>query len=145
MSAFERDREASVPASVRAAWEAVAAHWDDPAGHDALFTLTAQHQVYAWTAARYREARAGKPAGSADPHLERMRKAAEATLLVTATNRETRKQPYLSSFIVLALVGFMIVLGMLLAVYMRGRGPREAATPPLNSAGSPAAASSQVR
>lgn len=144
MAVFERDREASVPASVRAAWEGVAASWDDAKAHDALFTLTAQHQAYAWTAARYREARAGKPAGSVEPHLERMRKAVEATLLVTATHREKRKQPYLSSIIVLGLVGFMIIVGMMLATYMRGRGPRDTGAP-VNSSGSPAAASSQVR
>ncbi|MDX2094184.1 MAG: hypothetical protein SFX73_40510 [Kofleriaceae bacterium] len=145
MDAFERERETSVPATVHNAWEAVVADWDNPATHDALFALTAQHRVYAWTAARYREARAARPPGAADPHLERMRKAAEATLLVTATQRDSRKQPYMSSFIVLALVAFMIVVGMMFAMYMRGRGPREAKALPVNSAGSPAAASSQVR
>src|SRR5688572_22855922 len=78
MATFAAEREASVPEPVRAAWDQVSAAWDDAALHDALFTLTAEHGAYAWTAARYREARAGKPEGTIDPHLERMRKAAEA-------------------------------------------------------------------
>src|SRR5512139_1925399 len=67
MAAFEKDREASVPAVVRAAWHHTSNNWEDPSSHDRLFALTAEHQCYAWTAARYRDAGAPPP-GSTVPY-----------------------------------------------------------------------------
>jgi hypothetical protein len=139
MDAFARDREASVPEEVRAAWDHVIAHWDDQAAHDALFSRTAEHQAYAWTAARYREASERQPSetapyrqsveGSPDAlaHLERVRKAAEASLMVTATaHRANQRTPYVSSFLVLGVVAVMIFVGLVLAMHLRNREPENA-------------------
>lgn len=136
MDAFARDHEASVPDEVRAAWDHAVAHWDDQAAHDALFSRTAQHQAYAWTAARYREASERQPSESAPyrqsvegspdalAHLERVRKAAEATLMVTATaHRANQRTPYVSSWLVLGLVAVMIFVGLVLAMHLRDREP----------------------
>lgn len=146
MGAFEKDRDEAVPSSVRAAWDVVVEHWDDPKAHDVIFALTAEHQTYAWTAARYREARASRPAGATEPHLDRVRKAAEAALFVTATATRTKQRtPYASSILVLALVMFMILVGLMYAKFMKGRASQEAEPTTINSAGSPAAAPTQVR
>lgn len=121
MEAFARARDAEVPPSVIAAWERVDAAWDEAAAHDALFSLTAQHACYAWTAARYRDARDGQGAVRTDPHLARVRRAAEATLLAGATRpRDKERTPYRSAMMVLALLVIMIVVGLMLAMVQRG-------------------------
>lgn len=147
MDAFARELDAQAPASVRAAWAQVCDRWEDAAAHDALFSLTAEHEVFAWTAARYREAGAHPPDATAPyretaesrpgatAYLERVRKAAEATMLVSATPRRGERQPYMSSLVVLALLALMIVVGLALAMFMDG----------LNSGDPPPAARVQVR
>jgi hypothetical protein len=118
------ERDAAVPQVVQDAWARVHASWDDPRAHDELFALTAQHSCYAWTAARYREVRADKGAASTDPRLERVRKAAEATLLATASVRpRTGKQPYGTSAVVLVIAIIMIVIGLMFAASRPTRPP----------------------
>ncbi|HEU4614580.1 MAG TPA: hypothetical protein VFS15_20935 [Kofleriaceae bacterium] len=84
---------------VRAAWQRVTDAWAEPAEHDRFFHLVVKHQSFAWAAARYRER--GDDA-IAKTHLERLRKAALAALMVTAAKRPAQeKMPYRSSLIVL--------------------------------------------
>jgi hypothetical protein len=149
MEAFARERAdaPAPPASVRAAWDQVCERWEDASAHDALFSLTTAHKVFAWTAARYREAGAPPPASTAPyrettesrpgaaAYLERVRKAAEATLLVSATPRGEHRHPYMSSLLVLAVLALMVIVGLMLAMFMHGR----------NSASEPPTAPTQVR
>jgi hypothetical protein len=138
MEAYARTREAAVPDAVAAAWDRVLEAWDDAGRHDALLGLVAQHDAYAWAAARYREARRSAPASPApfrsypdhavdavaDRQLERMRRAAEATLLASASTREDRaRAPYRAATAVLAMFIFAIVAGMLFASVLRPGQP----------------------
>jgi len=135
MEAYARTREAAVPPEVAAAWERVIEAWDDTERHDALLRLAAQHDAYAWTAARYRDAKRAAPASPspfrsypdhaalaiADRQLDRMRRAAEATLYASATAPEERgRTPYRATRAVLALLVFAIALGLVFAMLIRG-------------------------
>jgi hypothetical protein len=135
MEAYARTREAAVPPEVAAAWERVIEAWDDTERHDTLLRLAAQHDAYAWTAARYRDAKRAAPASPspfrsypdhaidaiADRQLDRMRRAAEATLYASATAREERgRTRYRGTRVVLALLVFAIALGLVVAMLVRG-------------------------
>lgn len=153
MEAYAQARDAAVPGSLRVAWDALIEAWDEPARHDRVLQLTVQHGCYAWTAERYRGVRARRGADATDPYrvasdrrgadatdhyLERIRRAAEAALLVTATRRErTGPQPYRGTTMLLALIVVMIVLGVLYATFVRARGATQG--------GAPAPPMSQVR
>jgi hypothetical protein len=96
---------------VTAAWDRVVEQWDDAARHDALIGFVAKHSCYAWAAGKYKE-RAGDPI--ADKQLERLRKAATATLLATATPRKQAEEtPYKKTLIWLLVLVVMLVLGIL--------------------------------
>ena len=97
---------------VTAAWDRVVEDWDDPARHDALIGLVAQHNCFVWAAARYKE-RAGDPI--ADKQLERLRRAATATMLATATARPEASQPYRKTFLYFAFVVFILLATVLAA------------------------------
>ncbi len=129
MEAYARTREA-VPDAVAAAWDGVLEAWDDAERHAALLRLVAQHDAYAWAAARYRDAKRSAPASPApfrsypdhavdavaDRQLERMRRAAEATMLASASTREERaRSPYRAATAVLAMFIFAIIAGMIFA------------------------------
>jgi hypothetical protein len=113
MAAFAEARAAAVPEVVRAAWDHVIAEWSDPARHDALFGLAAEHTAYAWVAACYRgraRARGGDPV--AERQLERLRRAAEATLFATGAVRPVAgAAPY---------KGVVATLGVLIIVLLAG-------------------------
>jgi hypothetical protein len=97
---------------VRGAWLRVTETWTDSALHDELFKLALSDNCLAWVAAQYRE-RGDDPI--AKQQLERLRKAALAAMMVTATERQAReKTPYRSSFIVLG----CLLLAMLLALFV---------------------------
>lgn len=97
---------------VRGAWEAVTETWSDSAKHEALFKLAVADNCLAWVAARYRE-RGDDPI--AKEQLERLRKAALASMMVKATERQANaKTPYRSTFIVLG----CLLLAMLLALFV---------------------------
>jgi hypothetical protein len=130
MEAFARARDASVPEEVAAAWERVLEAWDDPGRHDALLRLIARHEAYAWAAAKYRDAKRAAPASPspfrsypdhavdaiADRQLDRMRRAAEATLYASASAREDRgRSPYRAATAVLAMFIVAIVAGLIFA------------------------------
>jgi hypothetical protein len=151
MEAYARARDAAVPPEVTAAWERVVEAWDDTERHDALLRLAAQHDAYAWTAARYRDAKRAAPAAPspfrsypdhavdaiADRQLDRMRRAAEATLYASATAREERgRAPYLATRVVLAMLILAIVAGLVFAVLVRG--PRLAGPGPVPAEAQPA-------
>ena len=95
---------------MRAAWDRVVEQWDDASRHDTFVGLVAQHNCFAWAAARYKE-RAGDAV--ADRQLERLQRAATATMMAGATVREDKqKQPYASVFVVLIGLLIMAVLGL---------------------------------
>lgn len=147
MEAYSDARGAAVPAEVAAAWDRVLEAWDDDARHDALLGRVAQHDAYAWAAARYRDAKRAAPASPApfrsypdhavdaiaDRQLDRMRRAAEATLYASASAREDRdRSPYRATTAVLALLILAVVAGLVFATALRqlppgGAGP---STPP---------------
>lgn len=129
MDAYARDRDARVAAPVQAAWEQVAAAWDEPARHDELFRLTVLHACHAWTAARYRTEWQARGGTGLDPHLERMRKAAEATLLTTATPRAEARAPYQGARLTLIVLVVLIVIGGVAAVVLGGQARSIAPAP----------------
>jgi len=109
------------PDPVVAAWDQAVANWDDPARHDALLAQVATFSCFAWAAARYRE-RAGDPV--ADKALERLRKAATATMLATATVRkDEEKVPYRNAILILIALVILIAVGMIYAK-ARDHAPR---------------------
>ena len=84
---------------VEAAWAACEQAWDDPKTHDAFFALVAQHDCFAFAAGKYK-ARAGDAV--ADKQLERLRRAATATMMATATAKPAKqRQPYRGLVVVL--------------------------------------------
>lgn len=96
--------------AVEAAWTRAVEQWDDPARHEALLGLVAQHSAFAWAAARYKE-RAGDPI--AERQLERLQKSATATMLATAARKPNAKDgPYRRTILFVALLLVMVVLGL---------------------------------
>lgn len=120
MAAFEAARDADVPAAVREAWHAAAGHWDDPAHHDELFRVVASHGAYAWAASHYR----ARKDDIAVRQLERLRRAAEATLLASATARpDAAASPYKATRAVLIVLILFVLIGLAYAMIMRARTP----------------------
>lgn len=124
------DDDAAVPDSVRAAWQHAVDGWDEPARHDALLAQVAQHGCYPWAAARYRE-RGADPI--AEARIERLRKAATATLYATAKPRpERRTRPYSVTIAVLIALVTVAIVGFLFAMRLHKPGaplPPRATTP----------------
>jgi hypothetical protein len=127
MPAYIAARDAAVPDSVRAAWARVAAGWTEDARHDGLLQLVASHNAYAWAAGRYRT-RGQDP--MAVRQLERLRRAAEATMFAGATARQAAEaKPYRATSGVLAMLIIAIAAGLLYALVIRDRRPRAAPGP----------------
>ena len=96
------------PPAVVTAWDEAVAHWGDPARHDTLLGLVAANNCFAWAAGRYK-AKAGDPI--ADQNLERLRKAAMATMMATASARpDPTGVPYRN--VMLVLLAFVILIGV---------------------------------
>ncbi|HLL23577.1 MAG TPA: hypothetical protein VK427_15675 [Kofleriaceae bacterium] len=126
MAAFAKVRDA-VPDVLTVAWQRVLERWDDPARHDALLRLITQHDAYAWAAARYRERLDARGDDVARAQLERLRRAAEATLLVTAAARRTETAtPYKNTIAVMILLVIVLVAGL---VYVMARGSKQQVVP----------------
>jgi hypothetical protein len=138
MDAYAQSRDAAVPEPVAVAWDRALEAWDDAERHDALLRLVAQHRAYAWAAAKYRDAKRAAPASPspfrsypdhavdaiADRQLERMRRAAEATLYASATARDERgKAPYRAAMAILAMLVFAIVAGLVFAAMLERNRP----------------------
>lgn len=98
--------------SIRSAWERVTEDFTDLARHEELFKLVIKDNCLAWAAARYRE-RGDDPI--AKDQLERLRKAAVASMMVSAAARDAKpKTPYRSSLIVL----ICLIVAMLIALFV---------------------------
>jgi hypothetical protein len=98
-----------VSAELDAAWQVVVDKWDDQAAHDTLLALVAQSSSYKWAATQYKQ-RAGDPV--AEAQLERIRKAAIATMFATATKKRDPDAPYKRVMVVLIVLVFMMMLGL---------------------------------
>lgn len=105
----------TIPEPVQAAWDDVVAHWDDPAKHAKLLGLVAQHDAFAWGAARYKE-RAGDPV--ADKQLERLRSAAVAAMFAKSTRKKDESTPYRTTLVLLAALLLMLVLALVFATIL---------------------------
>lgn len=119
MAGYADAREASVPDVVRDAWQHVTEAWTEPARHDELLRVVALHDSYAWAAGRYRTRRDDL----AVRQLERLRRAAEATLLATASARpDASTAPYRATRGVLMVLIVAVVVGLVYAMVIRSRG-----------------------
>jgi hypothetical protein len=106
---------------VEAAWAGCEAEWDNAARHDKLFELTAQHDCFAYAAGKYKT-RAGDPI--ADRALERIRKAATAKLMATATTREgSARTPYRATMAFLIFLMVAAIAGLGYVASMRKHSP----------------------
>ena len=109
--------DSAIPEPVLSAWQRCLSAWSDPSPHDALLSLVAHHNCFAWAAARYREkAEAGDAIATA--RLARLRRAAEAALLATATVRPDTSTAGRSNvqLFVLALVALLAIVAVTLLV-----------------------------
>ncbi|MGE0546723.1 MAG: hypothetical protein AB7O24_28205 [Kofleriaceae bacterium] len=121
MAEFARSKDGETPLAVRDAWQRVIERWDDPAAHEALLAVVVQDGCYAWAAARYREQQRARPDDPiAANRLERIRRGAEASMLVTATRKDVPAGKLLSR-IILAILVAMLVVGIIVAMKLRGR------------------------
>lgn len=103
----------TAPDEVVTAWDDAVAHWDDPKRHEALLAKVATYNCFAWAAGQYK-AKAGDPI--ADKQLERLRKAATATLLATASVRpDDAKMPYRNAILILVALVILMLVGAIYA------------------------------
>lgn len=143
METFALERDARVPPAVAVAWERALEAWDELPRHDALLQLVAQHDAYAWAAAKYRDAKRARPASPspfrtypderfeaiADRQLDRMRRAAEATMLAGASaRRDAHRSPYRATVAVMVMLIVAIIAGLLFATVLQ-RNPITPAQP----------------
>lgn len=119
-----------MPEVVTAAWDRTVEQWDDLSRHDALLAVVVEHSAFAWAAARYKErdARGDDPVARA--RLERIRKAATATMFATAKVRETEgSSPYKKTLVWLMVLCVMLVLGLVFARIVVGNAPAKPQPP----------------
>ena len=117
-----------VPDAVSAAWQSVTDKWDDAGRHEAFIALVAQHSCYAWAAGRYKE-RAGDVI--ADKQLDRLRRAATATMMATASSKPAKqRQPYRGLVVVL----ICMLLAMVVALFATRSIRDNQAVPPTKPA-----------
>lgn len=122
MAAFGDALDANVPTSVRQAWARADAEWGDAARHDELLRAAAAHSSYAWVAGRYR-ARGHDTVAARQ--LERLRRAAEATLFAGATARRAAEaRPYRGATGLLAILIAAITVGLVYTSVARRRVAR---------------------
>lgn len=126
MDVFAAELEAAVPDSARTAWARARERWDDPAAHDELLRLVTLHGCYAWAATRYRQVGTDDPIAA--QQLARVRKAAEAALVTSASTRPERPGPYRSTVYVLGVLVLLLLLGMAYASFVRARGGADRST-----------------
>ena len=106
-----------VPRAVEEAWQRAIEGWNDAARHEELLQQVAATDSYAWVAARYRQR---GPDVIAARQLARLRCAAEATLLASATaHPDATAPPYRATRRVLALLITTIAAGALYAMVIR--------------------------
>ena len=121
LRAFEQEltppEEPGVAAALHQGWVQVVLRWQDQARHDAVLGIAAEQRSFAWLAMRYRE-HAGD--AIADRQLERLRRAATAVMLATATPRDERRKTGKLTTLLLALSTF-VLLAVAGGRYMRSR------------------------
>ncbi len=129
MATFTAERDEAAPDVIRRAWDRVIARWDDADAHDALFELIAQRGEYGWAAGRYRaQARERSDDPIARRHMKRIRRAIEATMVISATAHEKpRPSPYRNALAMLVVLLAVMAIG---AIYMFVKTPTSA---PANS------------
>lgn len=141
MASFKSERDQAVAGEIRALWDNVLAGWTDEARHDALFELIAARGEYGWAAGRYREQareRTGDPL--APKQMDRIRRAIEATMVVSATTRDKpAPSPYKNTATLLGVLIVALLVGM---AYMfiksrRASSPDDQPPPPPPAAVSP--------
>jgi uncharacterized Zn finger protein (UPF0148 family) len=118
-----------VPRAVEDAWRRATEDWHDAARHEELLRQVAATDSYAWAAARYRQR---GPDAITARQLAWLRRAAEATLLASATARpDATAPPYRAARRVLALLITTIAAGALYAMVIRDHPlPSEAGSIP---------------
>lgn len=119
-----------VPDTVRHAWAKLRDQWDQPAAHEEFLGLVAVHRSFHWAARQYRQARGDDGDPIADRGLQRMRRAAEASLLTSAGPRADGKLPYRSSLLVLLLLVILMGVGLL---YVKVRSSTSSRPPAPNT------------
>jgi len=143
MASFASTREAAVPEQLRAAWDDLHAPdssappyrggepWSDQTRHDELLKLVAANNCYAWAAGRYREVIRARPEDvTAARQLDRLTRAAEATMLAGATARNTvAPKPYRAATAILIMLIVALVSGLLYAMVIHKDELSGTATP----------------
>lgn len=131
MATFTFERERDVSPEIRTAWERVLEGWQDEAGHDALFQLIAARGEYSWAAGRYRVQLRERPGDAiARRHMNRIRRAIEATMMVTATTRDrSEASPYKRAVALLGVLIVMLVIGMFYMIAKSRSAPPDSAPP----------------
>ena len=113
--------DGAIPEPVRAVWQSVQDGWNDSKRHDAFLGVVAQHNCFAWAAARYKE-RAGDTI--ADAQLSKLRNAATATMLATATAKpKSAGKPYQATLVLFIALMIFAVLGLVYALHLRDNEP----------------------
>jgi len=115
--------ESTAPPAVLAAWQRVTERWDDTGAHDALVALVIQHGCFAWAAARYK---AHAQDEVATRQLERVRKAALATMLTARKPGLDARSPYHATLRLFGVLVVVLLIALLSAMLVRSR-PRRAA------------------
>lgn len=131
MATFKSERDQAVPAEIKAAWDAVLESWTTEATHDALFNLVAARGEYGWAAGRYREQARERVGDQVAPkQMDRIRRAIEATMVVSATARDKpQASPYRNTAMLLAVLIVMLVVGMAY-MFLKSRHSESDEAPP---------------
>lgn len=133
MATWKSERDLAVPAEVKAAWEAVLEAWTSDATHDALFNLIAARGEYGWAAGRYREQARERVGDRVAPkQMDRIRRAIEATMVVSATARDRpAASPYKNTAMLLAVLIIVLAVGMAyMFIKSRRSAPDDPPPPP---------------
>lgn len=118
MDAFARTLDADVPHVVRAAWDALVSAWDDDDRHAAFMRIVVDETAFAWAAQQYREK---KPDVRAIAMLERVRRAAEARLLASASAKPEPKSMFHSVKILVGGAVLMVIALLLMLQFLIGK------------------------
>jgi hypothetical protein len=120
MDAFARTLDADVPSVVRAAWDALdtPAAWDVDDRHVAFMRIVVDENAFAWAAQQYRSK---KPDPRAETMLGRVRKAAEARLVASASARPEPKTIFHSVKLLVAGAVLMVIALLLILQFLKGK------------------------
>ena len=118
MDAFARTLAADVPTVVRTAWDAVDAKWEDDERHTAFMRVVVDENAFAWAAQQYR---ARLPDPRAETMLRRVRKAAEARLVASASARPEPKTVFHSVKILVGGAVLMVIALLLMLQFLKGK------------------------